>query len=56
MKFKVDKTKLLSMTITLIGIGGTILSSIDESNKQKKMKSEIVEEVMNELLKNKKES
>lgn len=53
MKFKLDKfdtTKILSITVTALGVVGTLLSSKVESNAKKAMKAELKEEIMKDLL------
>lgn len=55
MKFKMDSTKVLSITLTVIGIAGTLLSNVVDSRNRENMKSEITEEIMEKLLKNKKD-
>lgn len=56
MKFKMDPTKVLSITATVLGIVGTLLSNKVESNNRKNLKSELKKEIMKELAKNNKES
>lgn len=56
MKFNVDRTKVLSIAVTVLGLAGTLLSSKVESNSRKAMKSELKEEIMKELAKNTKGS
>ena len=56
MKFKMDPTKILSIGVTVLGITGTLLSNVVESNNRKKMMDELKKELMKELLKNNKES
>lgn len=49
MKPKIDAAKLLSIGVTVLGVAGTLLSSVVESNNRKSMKAEITEEVLKEL-------
>ena len=56
MKFKIDPTKVLSIAVTVLGIAGTLLSNMVESNNRKTMKSELKDEIMKELAKSHKES
>ena len=51
MKFKFDTTKALSIGVTLLGVLGTILSNKVESDSRKAMKSELKDELLNELTK-----
>ena len=52
-KLTIDKTKLLSVGVALLGIAGTLLSGKVEADKQKAMKSELKDEIMKDLLNNK---
>lgn len=54
MKLKFDPTKALSITVTVLGVVGTLLSSKVHANETKAMKAELKDELMNELLKDKK--
>ena len=49
MKFKVDPAKLLSVTVTALGVVGTLLASKVQSNERKAMKAELKEELIKEL-------
>ena len=51
-KFKLDPAKLLSVTVTVLGVVGTILSSKVQSNNQKALKAELKDELLKELSKN----
>lgn len=53
MKLKFDATKILSLTVTALGVIGTLLSGVVQSNELKSMKSEIKDEVLKDLSKNK---
>jgi hypothetical protein len=48
-KFEIDPAKVLSVTVTVLGIAGTILSNKVDGNNRKKMKAEIKEELVKEL-------
>lgn len=48
-KFEIDPAKVLSVTVTVLGIAGTLLSNKVEGNNRKKMKAEIKGELMKEL-------
>ena len=52
-KLKIDKIKLLSVGVALLGIVGTLLSGKVEADKQKAMKIELKDEIMKDLLNNK---
>lgn len=56
MKFKVDPAKILSVTVTILGIAGTLLSNKVDSNNRRAMKAELKEELLKELSKTMKES
>lgn len=56
MKFKMDPTKVLSVTATLLGVAGTLLSNKVDANNRKAMKEELKKELMRELTKNMKGS
>lgn len=49
MKFKIDPAKLLSVTVTALGVVGTLLASKVQSNERKAMKAELKEELIKEL-------
>lgn len=49
MKLKIDRAKVLSIGVTVLGVVGTLLSSKVDSNNRKAMKSEIKDELMKEL-------
>ena len=49
MKFKIDPAKLLSVTVTVLGVVGTLLASKVQSNDRKAMKAELKEELIKEL-------
>lgn len=53
LKLKFDATKILSLTVTALGVIGTLLSGVVQSNELKSMKSEIKDEVLKDLSKNK---
>lgn len=48
-KFEIDPAKVLSVTVTVLGIAGTLLSNKVEGNNRKKMKAEIKDELVKEL-------
>ena len=52
-KLKIDKIKLLSVGVSLLGVAGTLMSGNVEADKQKAMKIELKEEIMKDLLNNK---
>ena len=52
MKLKIDPAKALSVGVTILGVAGTILSSVVHKNEQNAMKAELKEEIMKDLLKN----
>lgn len=54
MKLKFDPTKALSITVTALGVVGTLLSSKVHANETKAMKAELKDELMKELLNEKK--
>lgn len=51
MKIKIDPAKALSISVTALGVLGTILSSKVQANDRKAMKAELKDELMKELLK-----
>lgn len=51
MKFKFDAAKALSITVTVLGVAGTLLSSKVDSNNRKIMKAELKNEILKELSK-----
>lgn len=53
MKFKIDPAKVLSVTVTVLGVVGTLLSNKVHANEQKAMKAELKNELLEELLKEK---
>lgn len=53
MNIKIDPAKVLSVGVTVLGVAGTILSSIVHKNEQSTMKAEIKEEIMKDLLNSK---
>lgn len=56
MKIKFDATKILPITVTLLGVLGTVLSNKVDSDNRKAMKAELKEELLKELSKTKKGS
>lgn len=54
MRFKFDPTKALSIAVTALGVAGTLLSSVVHANENKAMKAELKEELLKELLTEKK--
>ena len=51
MKIKIDPAKAMSVAVTVLGVAGTILTSIVHKNEQTAMKAELKEEIMKDLLK-----
>lgn len=51
MKNKLNSAKLLSMGVAALGVIGTILSNVVESNNRKEMKEEIKKELLDEISK-----
>lgn len=51
MKIKFDPAKILSVTVTVLGVAGTLLASKVDSNNRKAMKSELKDELIKELSK-----
>ena len=51
MKIKIDSAKALSVTVTALGVLGTILTGVVHKNEQANMKAELKEEIVKELLK-----
>lgn len=56
MKIKIDPAKALSVTVTILGIAGTLLTGKVEENNRKAMKSELKDELLKELTHGTKES
>ena len=52
-KLKIDRIKLLSVGVSLLGVVGTLLSGKVEADKQKAMKIELKKEIIEDLLNNK---
>lgn len=53
MKIKIDPTKALSITVTVLGVAGTILGSVAQKNDRQAMKDELRNEILDEILKTK---
>ncbi len=51
MKIKIDPAKVLSITVTTLGVAGTILSSVVQKNDRQAMKDELKAELVKELTK-----
>ena len=51
MKIKIDLTKILNVTVTVLGVVGTLLASKVEANNRKVMKDELKEELLKEITK-----
>jgi hypothetical protein len=51
MKIKFDASKILSLTVTALGVAGTLLSSKVESDNRKAMKAELLDELKKDLQK-----
>ena len=49
MRLKIDSAKALSMTVTALGVIGTLLANVVQSNDRKAMKSELKDEILKEL-------
>lgn len=49
MKFKIDPAKVLSITVTVLGVVGTLLSSKVDSDNRKIMKAELKDELLKEI-------
>lgn len=52
-KFKIDPAKALSLTVTALGVVGTLLASKVQSNDRKAMKAELKDELLKELTQDK---
>ena len=48
-KFNIDSTKILGIGVAILGIAGTILSSIKADKDRTVMKQQIKDEVLNSL-------
>lgn len=48
---KIDSTKVLGLTVTVLGLAGTLLSNKIEENKMKDLKSELKDELLKEIKK-----
>lgn len=48
---KIDSTKVLGLTVTILGLAGTLLSNKVEENKMKDLKSELKDELLKEIKK-----
>lgn len=48
---KIDSNKVLGLTVTILGLAGTLLSTKVEENKMKDLKSELKDELMKEIKK-----
>ena len=55
-KFKIDPAKALSVTVTALGVVGTLLASKVQSNDRKAMKAELKDELLKDLTNQMKES
>ena len=51
MKIKIDPAKILNVTVTVLGVAGTLLASKVEANNRKDMKDELKEELLKEITK-----
>ena len=49
MKIKIDPTKALSATVTVLTIVGTLLTTKVQANEKAAMKEEVLKEVLDEL-------
>ena len=48
---KIDPAKVLSATVTILGIAGTLLSAKVQANERAELKGELMKEVLAELKK-----
>lgn len=48
-KFEIDSAKAVKVGASVVGIAGMVLSSIVASNDQKKLKSDLKDEILKEL-------
>ena len=48
---KIDSTKVLGITVTVLGVAGTLLSNKVEENKMKELKSELKDEILKDIKK-----
>lgn len=55
-KIKIDPAKALSVTVTALGVVGTLLASKVQSNDRKAMKAELKDELLKDLTNQMKES
>lgn len=55
-KFKIDPAKALSVTVTALGVVGTLLASKVQANDRKAMKAELKDELLKDLTNQMKES
>lgn len=55
-KIKIDPAKVLSVTVTALGVVGTLLASKVQSNDRKAMKAELKDELLKDLANQMKES
>jgi hypothetical protein len=51
MRIKFDTSKILSLSVTILGVAGTLLSSKVESDNRKAMKDELLNELKKDLRK-----
>ena len=49
-EIKIDPAKALSVTVTALGVVGTLLATKVQANERKAMKTELKDELMKELL------
>ena len=49
-EIKIDPAKVLSVTVTALGVAGTLLATKVQANERKAMKAELKDELMKELL------
>lgn len=46
---KIDSTKVLGLTVTVLGLAGTLLSNKMEDQKMKDLKSELKDDILKEI-------
>lgn len=46
---KIDSTKILGITVTILGVAGTLLSNKVEEGKMKDLKAELKDELLKEI-------
>ena len=46
---KIDSTKILGLTVTVLGLAGTLLSNKMEDQKMKDLRSELKDDILKEI-------